>query len=326
MVHGRFRPIWSFGDILSKDNSPLVSILMCCYSEPKNYFKSAVDSILNQSYSNFELLLILDNPDNGLLRDMLVQYSERDNRVIPIINDRNLGLTGSLNKAIGLAKGDYFCRMDADDISVDKRIETQIAYLRSHDLDLVGSYLEVIGPDSKPMYQVDTIPVSPCSIAKALRFNNCVPHPSWFGKKSVFVEGYRGVPYAEDYDFLIRAVLRGCKLGNVPECLIRYRMNPDSISRSNLFKQFLTQIYLSRLYSRGLQGDLVELEQYIASNFSEKRDRHYSEANRLFNIGLVQLKQKKVFSGLFYMAHSMVVSLPYAFKLYRMMRATFCRI
>ena len=124
---------------------PLVSVLMCCYREPENYLELAIESILNQTYENLELLLVVDDPRNRMAWQIVRNYSSADNRIVPIFNEENIGLTSSLNKAIHYAKGEYFCRMDSDDISNKERIEEQLSYLLANRLDLVGSFLDVIG-------------------------------------------------------------------------------------------------------------------------------------------------------------------------------------
>lgn len=303
---------------------PLVSVLMCCYREPENYLELAIESILNQTYENLELLLVVDDPQNRMARQIVRNYSSADNRIVPIFNEENVGLTSSLNKAIHYAKGEYFCRMDSDDISNKERIEDQLSYLLANRLDLVGSFLDVIGEDSEFLYQVANIPTQSRSVERALRYNNCVPHPSWFGKAAVFEGGYRQVPYAEDYDFLIRAVLNGFEVGNVPKNLVEYRMSPNSISRSNMYKQYLVQKYLSRLFSRGKQADIDGLNCYLDSRYSDNKDKRYSEANRRFNLGLASLRQGFSISAVRDIVIAPCLSLSYLAKLIRMVRASIC--
>ena len=314
---------WLFGDSLS-DKEPLVSVLMCCYREPDNYLKLAIESILNQTYDNLEIVLVVDDPRNREAQQIVRSYSIGDNRIMPIFNERNLGLASSLNKAIRHARGEYYCRMDSDDISKRIRIEKQLSYLRDNNLDLVGSYLDVVDEDSDFLYRVTNIPTQPRSIGSALRYNNCVPHPSWFGRSVVFREGYREVSFAEDYDFLIRAVLRGFKIGNVPDELVDYRMSPNSISRSNMYKQYLTQKYLTKLYSRGEQAEIDELNHFLNSMYDEDKDRHYSEANRRFNSGLASLRQGFNFPAVKDIASAPLLSPSYFVKLIRMVRASIC--
>ena len=311
------------GEALS-EKKPLVSVLMCCYREPEYYLKLAIDSILNQTYENIEIMLVVDDPDNEMIRQIVHGYSLNDDRIVPIFNERNLGLTSSLNRAIHRAKGEYLCRMDSDDISDSTRVEKQLSHLLDNDLDLVGSFLNVIGENNELLYQVTNIPTQSRSIKKALRYNNCVPHPSWLGRAAVFEGGYREIPYAEDYDFLIRAILRGFKIGNVPERLVSYRMSLDSISRSNMYKQYLTQKYLSVFYSRGKWADINELSRFVALKYDSNKDKRYSEANRRFNSGMSLLRRGISASALKDIAAVPFLSISYFAKLIRMIRASIC--
>ena len=107
----------------------LVSIIMSTYKEEEIFLRQAIESILNQSYKDFEYIIILDNPDNNLHIRIIKEYANLDKRIKFYVNEKNMGLTASLNKGLGLAKGKYICRMDADDISINKRIENQKRYL-----------------------------------------------------------------------------------------------------------------------------------------------------------------------------------------------------
>lgn len=279
---------------LFSSDVPLVSVLMSCYREPVEQLGAAIGSIRSQSFSNLELILVLDDPSNDSAKKYLEAVSHEDDRVHLIFNEKNLGLVGSLNKALGFANGDYVCRMDSDDISEPNRVETQLAYLSNGGFDLVGSYMNVIDDDGEAMYQVTTIPTKSMAIQRALKYNNCVPHPSWFGRREVFEGGYRSMPLCEDYDFLMRAVLNGFKLGNCPECLVNYRMSANSLSRSNLYLQFLYQKELTGAYKRRMICDVDIAVQHVDSRFSQKSADAYARANAQFNRGL-QLVVKRHF-------------------------------
>ena len=221
---------------------PEVTVLMSAYNEAPAILREAVLSILKQTYEDFEFIIVNDNPENGELAEALLSLSVEDPRIAIVQNEKNLGLALSLNEGINAAHGKYICRMDADDISEPNRIERQLAYLKDNELDLVGSAMTVIDESGNPQYSVDSLPQSPTAVAKALRFNNCVPHPTWLGSRNLFSQLYRVIPLCEDYDFLIRSVLQGRRIGNVPERLVRYRMSQGSISRSHLFEQYLYQV------------------------------------------------------------------------------------
>lgn len=116
----------------------LISIIMSAYREPLVWIRQAVDSVLNQTYKNIEFIIVVDDPDNTELIDYVTKREEQDPRITIHINEKNIGLAASLNRAIGLAKGEYIARMDADDISERDRLACQMKYLISHNLDLIA--------------------------------------------------------------------------------------------------------------------------------------------------------------------------------------------
>lgn len=300
---------------------PTISILLPVYKEPESIIKESIESILSQDYKDFELIIVLDDPLNVRLRNIVEMYSKRDSRVSVIRNSQNIGLARSLNKAISKAKGTYICRMDADDISEHDRLSTQLSYLRNNKLDLVGSGMTVIDEDGTELYPVDNLPESSDSVTKALHFNNCVPHPTWFGKKEVFLQKYRLVPLCEDYDFLVRASLHGDRIGNVPRKLVKYRMSKSSVSRTNLYKQFLYQVELTKAYAMGEVLDIDSAKIVVNQNHSRKKAEHYSHANQLFNRGLSLIRSRKYIRGLYDLARVPLISQSYFRKIIRLARA-----
>ena len=108
--------------------NPLVSILMPVYNSEK-YLREAIKSILNQTFTNFELIIINDGSTDNSLK---IIKSFKDNRIKIIKNKGNLGLIKTLNKGIDLAQGKYIARMDADDIAMPKRLEKQIAFFNEN--------------------------------------------------------------------------------------------------------------------------------------------------------------------------------------------------
>ena len=124
--------------------STTISVLMSAYNEPINYVQQAVDSITAQTYKNIEFIIIVDNPDNQPLIDLLSQAVEKDPRINIVINEKNIGLAMSLNKALHLSTGDIIARMDADDISKPNRLEIELNYLLCHNLDVIGCAIEKI--------------------------------------------------------------------------------------------------------------------------------------------------------------------------------------
>lgn len=294
-------------------DSQLVSVLMPCYRESSKDFTEALKSILEQTYTRIEVVVVFDDPDNNTLYDIAQNASAQDSRIRLVRNERNLGLSNSLERAFKVSRGQYICRMDSDDISEAQRIERQLAYLEEHELDLVGSYLTAIDEDGNRLYLVDSIPTSGKGVKRSLMIRNCVPHPSWFGRRSVFEMGYRPVQLAEDYDLLLRAELEGFSIGNVPEPLIRYRMTANSISRSNLYKQYLVSQCLREAFKEGRSLDIGKIDVLVGERFDQRRAAKYLKANTLFNDGM-----RSIHSGNRANGFSQLLRIPFCSRSYFM--------
>lgn len=276
---------------------PEISVLMATYKEPRSYVETAINSILDQTYTDFELLIIQDGPENEELSSLIAATIAWDSRVKTYKNGSNIGLASSLNRAIDLAAGRYICRMDADDISENTRLEAQLNELKSRGLDLIGGGMQIIDENARPLYKVDNLPTKPNSISKALRWNNCVPHPTWFGKRETFAQKYRNIPLCEDYDFLLRAAKAGVQIGNTNQIVLNYRMSRNSLSRSNLYEQYLYQCYITDCYSKGEIADITAATDYVKAHLNNSSAARYSKANEKFNIALNDARQKHYFAA-----------------------------
>lgn len=269
-----------------------IAVIMPTYNEQQQYLSLAIDSILAQTVQDVEFVIVVDNP-NHPSGSYLEETASNNKRVRLIRNETNIGLAPSLNKALDCIDAEYIARMDADDISSPKRLETQMTCLKNLNASLVGSRLSVIDVNGGYLYSASQIPLVPEKVARALRFNNCCPHPSWFGTADFFRLGYRNIPLSEDYDLLLRASLQGMRIGNVGQELVQYRMTPDSISRSNLYTQFRYQKYLSRCYSQGCVAEIEAATAFACKQNDTKRCEKYSEANTLLNQVLALLHDKR---------------------------------
>jgi len=125
-------------------NSPLISVLMPVYKEPENYLKQSIESVLNQTYVDFEFIIILDNPENQKLEDLILEYRNKDSRIIFHKNNKNLGIAKTLNKGLQIAKGKYIARLDADDIAYPERLEKQLKIMENEGVVLCGSKADYI--------------------------------------------------------------------------------------------------------------------------------------------------------------------------------------
>lgn len=253
-----------------------ISVIMSAYNESIDIFKNSIDSILNQTYKNIQLIVVVDNPNNIEIIDYL--KSINDSRLEFYVNSENMGITMSLNKALSFCKGDFIARMDSDDISNLDRFETQITYLTDNNLDLCGSYVKWFS-SSEDSIKVVKYPSIDTNVKKQLYHRNCIAHPTFFAKKNIYDElnGYNEIICCEDYDFLLRALKKNYKLGNVPTVLLNYRVNNNGISRKNLGKQILISNFVKKYYKHIDKNMLSteELSIYLDSKSYKKKVKRY---------------------------------------------------
>ena len=267
----------------------LISIIMSAYREPLVWIRQAVDSVLNQTYKNIEFIIVVDDPDNTELIDYVTKREEQDPRITIHINEKNIGLAASLNRAIGLAKGEYIARMDADDISERDRLACQMKYLISHNLDLIGCNIRTIDESGNIIDAGETrLPLSDEVIKKYLKIGNIIMHPTWLARKSVYTNMgmYRKFPAAQDYEFLTRIALAGYRLGNVKEPKLRYRINAGSISGTKKILQKSIQSFVRQNYIAGRQSSAEDFYAFFNSDAGRKKqenlERFYKNYERRY--------------------------------------------
>ena len=276
----------------------MISVIMSTYKEDERLLRESIESILNQTYKDFEYIIILDYPDNDVHKSVIEEYALKDDRIHFYINEKNMGLTDSLNRGLSLCHGEYIARMDADDISLPDRLERQMKYLEKNHYDLIGGITEMINENGSLLYSIKSVPTDPKKINKALRYSQCIAHPTWLGKKEVFEKnaGYRHMPLCEDYDFTLRAVLNGFVISNLNEPVLKYRMTSNSISRSNLFEQYLYMSYITNEYKNKRVASVDKAYAYVQQHLNEKDSNKYLKANVIFNRMLQEMSDKQFLS------------------------------
>ena len=240
----------------------------------------------------------MDYPDNDVHKSVIEEYALKDDRIHFYINEKNMGLTDSLNRGLSLCHGEYIARMDADDISLPDRLERQMKYLEKNHYDLIGGITEMINENGSLLYSIKSVPTDPKKINKALRYSQCIAHPTWLGRKEVFEKnaGYRHMPLCEDYDFTLRAVLNGFVVSNLNEAVLKYRMTSNSISRSNLFEQYLYMSYITNEYKNKGIASVDKAYAYVQQHLNEKDSDKYLKANVIFNRMLQEMSDKQFLS------------------------------
>ena len=217
-------------------SSPRLSVLLPTRNAGC-YLQQAVDSILSQTYSDFELLVI----DDGTTDDSLKQLDARDPRLRVVSSDGE-GIVAALNTGARHASGEMFARMDADDIALPQRFERQLGYLDAYpEVGIVGAQVDIFH-DGQPVgegykrYQswINGL-VNPEQIARAIFIESPIPHPTAIIRRSVFerLGGYRDSEWAEDYDLWLRAHVAGFAMGKPQEVLLRWRDGARRLSRTD---------------------------------------------------------------------------------------------
>lgn len=250
-----------------------VSVLMSVYNEESHWLIESIESILNQSYRDFEFIIILDNPLNFELKEIIKNYELKDVRVKVLINSENRGLVYSLNKGLKEAKGKYIVRIDADDIARNDRIEKQIEFLKSNEeYSLIGTNYKMID-ESGNIIRDDIKTISNFSLLKrALKYRNIMCHPSYMFIKDdiINIGGYRQVKFAEDYDLVVRLIMNGKKISNIDERLLYYRVRQNGISKSNSYVQRLSSYVIQENYIRNNINFDIELKEIGSKKYRIK--------------------------------------------------------
>lgn len=265
---------------------PQVTVLMSVYNGEK-YLREAIDSILKQSFKNFEFLIINDGSNDGS-EEIIKSYS--DKRIRLVNNKKNIKLIKSLNKGIRLAKGKYIARMDADDISSQDRLEKEYDFLEANvSYVMVGSSALIMDESGNSVGEQKMITEND-SIRKIMLVTNSFFHGSVMMRRSSVIKAglYDPSSYVvEDYDLWSRMMDLG-KVANIDENLYRYRLNPNGESflkrkeQSTNTAKVSGQIWLKESlddcdwkliwpkFKEGLDSKQIRFYQYLHVQFAKK--------------------------------------------------------
>ena len=207
---------------------PKVSVIMSTYNDSK-YIRNSIESILNQTYKDFEFIIIDDASADDTV-DIIKGFD--DKRIKLIVNEQNQGLTKNLNKALRIVSGQYVARMDGDDISYLNRLEKQVEYMDKHsDVYLLGTAIRNIG--ASDLYW--KLPDDSEELRIRMLLHPVFAHPSFMFRKELIDEGImydETFRTAQDYDFAKR-VSQKHKIGRLQEVLLNYRVHEKQISRTS---------------------------------------------------------------------------------------------
>jgi glycosyltransferase involved in cell wall biosynthesis len=240
-----------------------VTVLMAAFND-EDFLPACLDSILCQSFSEFSAIVI-DDGSTDASSAILHAYARKDSRLRVITNDRNIGLTASLNKGLALIDSPYIARMDADDVCLPERFQKQYAFMEAHpEFAAAGSYVRTVDADGAPLenawFQVIREHTDFDSIHAALkRGESVIVHPSSFLRTGAVnaVKGYNECfTYAQDYDLWLR-LSEKARLAVIPEELLEYRVHARAISAERLHEQKIANVCALALSILRTRGDAM---------------------------------------------------------------------
>jgi len=249
-----------------------VSIVLPVYNAEK-YLHECLYSIVKQTFSDFELLVIDDgSTDNSI--DVIKRYS--DKRIRLIMNQHDF--VGSLNCGLKEANGKYIARMDADDIMFPHRLQTQFDFMESHlEIDVCGSYVESFG-------DVQTIikrPVKHEDIICSMLLLNPLMHPTVMIRNATLQQSgclyLKGYPCAEDYKLWTELASKGYKFANIPEPLIHYRISDQQVTRKSQNDMRASSEKIDFEYAESVMEQMIEQENRYGDFFQPLVDLFNNE-------------------------------------------------
>tara|TARA_X000001036_G_C20678300_1_gene805011 strand:+ start:783 stop:1721 length:939 start_codon:yes stop_codon:yes gene_type:complete len=234
----------------------LISVILPVYNGEK-YLKKSIDSILKQTYSNFELIIINDGSSDKS-HSIINKYLKLNK--IKYVSRKNKGLAFTLNEAILLSKGSYIARMDQDDICYPQRLEKQLNFIKKNKLDICGSSYEEINELGETIKRVDSFNDNFDVILSAMMvpfIHPSVMYRNFFNEKKLKYGNIKKTE-AEDYDLWTKMISCGLSFGNSKEILIKYRVLKTSMSSVNKVNIFVEVYNNCKNYNKEHKDQLIK--------------------------------------------------------------------
>ncbi|MEC6127700.1 glycosyltransferase family 2 protein [Acinetobacter ursingii] len=268
------------------NNEILISVIIPVYNVEK-FVEDALLSICNQNYKNLEIIIVDDYSSDNTY-EIVKSIATNDSRIKLFRNDKNLKIVKTLNFALEQAKGEFIARMDGDDISYPDRIKHQLEFLLENpQYDLVGCHVDTIDENGRKIGSLK-LPISKKSIDTNIFLSSPVLH-IWLARTSIYkkLKGYREVPGAEDYDFLLRMHTNNFRFTNLDSFEYAVRIRDGNTTSTIGFSQRLMSNYTVELYKeRVLSGK----DSFSSDNVAFYLKK-YSKYEKSFEKSNVYLKQ-----------------------------------
>ncbi|MCX5633544.1 MAG: glycosyltransferase [Phycisphaerae bacterium] len=236
---------------LNDKNLPKFSVLISVYEKDSpDYFRTAIDSILNQTVKPDEIVLVKDGPVSTGFENLISEYKQKTGNILKIVSlEENKGLGAALAEGIKNCTFDIVARMDADDISAPQRFEQQLTFLKNNpDIDVASCFLAAFEQNPEKVLFVRRGPLLHEQIEKQFRFRFCMNHAAClFRKKAVLAAGnYTSFAGLEDYLLWAKMLLNGTKMATIGQVLYYHRWEKGLLKRRSGFKRAAQQIKLQK--------------------------------------------------------------------------------
>ncbi len=267
---------------------PRVSVLTPIYNTNPQYLRECIESILNQTFTDFEFLILNDSPNNKEIENIVKEYAKHDKRIKYYKNEKNMGITPSRNKLLDLAKGEYLAIFDHDDISVPERLEKQVKYLDENpQVGVVSGWVEYFGEFSSILKAPETD-----AVTKIFLTTKCVvPHTAAMIRKSVLINN--NIEYEEYYtpceDYRLWARLMDVThFYNFQEVLVKYRFLPTNTSHKQSSQMAEKDLLI--------RNEICDSHMFLKQEYEHKYNLRTKFRLRLFGkIPLIKIKQDIVY-------------------------------
>jgi glycosyltransferase involved in cell wall biosynthesis len=258
---------------------PTVSVVLPAYNVEK-FIGFAIESVLRQTMNDWELIIVDDCSSDGTL-SIVESYAKIEQRILVVKNDFNMGISRTLNRGLAYASGRFVSRLDGDDLISADKLERHVNFLsQNSEYDLIGSWIVNIdsGGDELGRWKY---PVTHEQAMKVVSLCSPVLHV-WTARRELYekLRGYRDTNPAEDYDFLLRAIAHGCKIGNLPHYDTYVRLRSGNTLDIGSLKQRKAFNYLLDLYHKDKINDALELnlsgEGVLTAGYCEEKIHKFS--------------------------------------------------
>jgi glycosyltransferase EpsE len=238
-----------------------ISVIMTFFNEPAKLLSRSVSSILNQTFQDFEFIVIAGNPENASGIEYMQQISAKNNKIIFQIAEKKLLMTVCLNRAIRLAQGRFIALQESDDESLPARLERELTVIEKHEnIDVVGTAIAYINDSDKKVIVTRYYPENP---RKAFNQYTAIAHPTFLLKRQLFERyGYydesEEVRHSPDHDLWCRWIIQGVRFYNIPEVMFNYFQSETNGRNKNAKKTLHSVVRLKKKYARDMKFTLPD--------------------------------------------------------------------